>query len=326
MLIKKKGHPNIAQVIREMAKAEASDPRDAGGHAHRQADARHDPDRGRQCRFSRRPTTPSTSSMPRRSTPPLGSGAYKVGRRRAPGATSSTNASTTTGAGNLPVNAGQNNFDVIRIDFFTERQTAFEAFKKGEITLPRGVHLDHLGAGLQFPGDVQAEGQEVAVPGRAATASARAGSSIRGARSSPTRGRGWRSALAFDFEWSNRNLFFDTYDAPDVAISRSRTSRAIGHAEPEELELLEPFRAELPPEVFGEAYVPPKTDGSGTRPQAPAAGVGPLARRGLEADRQPDRRRGGRAAGDRVPDRCGSLRARPRALSSPTFELIGIEA
>ena len=27
--------------------------------------------------------------------------------------------------------------------------------------------------------------------------------------------------------------------------------------------LLEPFRGELPPEVFGEAYVPPKTDGSG---------------------------------------------------------------
>jgi microcin C transport system substrate-binding protein len=34
----------------------------------------------------------------------------------------------------LPVNVGIANFDVIRIDFFKERQTAFEAFKKGEVT------------------------------------------------------------------------------------------------------------------------------------------------------------------------------------------------
>ena len=34
----------------------------------------------------------------------------------------------------LPVNVGTNNFDIIRIDFYKERQAAFEAFKKGDIT------------------------------------------------------------------------------------------------------------------------------------------------------------------------------------------------
>ena len=39
--------------------------------------------------------------------------------------------------------------------------------------------------------------------------------------------------------------------------------KATGAPSPEELALLEPFRDKLPPEVFGEPYVPPVTDGSG---------------------------------------------------------------
>jgi microcin C transport system substrate-binding protein len=39
--------------------------------------------------------------------------------------------------------------------------------------------------------------------------------------------------------------------------------KASGPPSPEELALLEPFRAQLPPEVFGEPYSPPVTDGSG---------------------------------------------------------------
>ncbi len=52
----------------------------------------------------------------------------------------------------LPVNVGTGNFDVIRIDFFQEREAAFEAFQEGPDHLSRGVHLAHLGDRLRlFP-------------------------------------------------------------------------------------------------------------------------------------------------------------------------------
>ena len=38
---------------------------------------------------------------------------------------------------------------------------------------------------------------------------------------------------------------------------------ATGKPSPEELKLLEPFRGQIPDEVFGEPFVPPASDGSG---------------------------------------------------------------
>ena len=52
----------------------------------------------------------------------------------------------------LPVNVGSNNFDVIRIDFYTERQAAFEAFKKGDITFREEFTSITWATGLRFPG------------------------------------------------------------------------------------------------------------------------------------------------------------------------------
>ena len=73
-----------------------------------------------------------------------------------------------------------------------------------------------------------------------------------------------REALdwAFDFEWINRlkqyqrihSLFSNSEFAAQALPSRA------------ELALLEPFRAQLPPAVFGPAYVPPRMD---TSPLAP---------------------------------------------------------
>ena len=69
--------------------------------------------------------------------------------------------------------------------------------------------------------------------------------------------------LAFDFEWSNKNLFFESLQA------HAQLLRELGHEgrracrAPEELALLEPFKDKLPPEVFGEPVSPPVTDASG---------------------------------------------------------------
>ena len=51
-------------------------------------------------------------------------------------------------AKDMPFNVGRNNFDVIRIEFYRDRQAAFEAFKKGAGHLSRGVHLEDLEYGV----------------------------------------------------------------------------------------------------------------------------------------------------------------------------------
>ncbi|EBU8132070.1 ABC transporter substrate-binding protein, partial [Salmonella enterica subsp. enterica serovar Java] len=64
--------------------------------------------------------------------PPLGSGPYRMGRISA-GSSIEYERVADYWAQDLPVNRGQNNFDLIRIEFFADRDVAFEAFKKGDI-------------------------------------------------------------------------------------------------------------------------------------------------------------------------------------------------
>jgi microcin C transport system substrate-binding protein len=68
--------------------------------------------------------------------------------------------------------------------------------------------------------------------------------------------------LAFDYEWTNKNLFFSLYKRTASFFELSPL-KAGGLPPPDELALLEPFRATLRPEVFGEPVSPPVSDGSG---------------------------------------------------------------
>ncbi|MBL8894149.1 MAG: ABC transporter substrate-binding protein, partial [Rhizobiales bacterium] len=68
--------------------------------------------------------------------------------------------------------------------------------------------------------------------------------------------------LAFDFKWTNKNLFFGLYDRT-VSFFENSPLKAEGLPSPEELALLEPMRAKLRPEVFAAAAVPQESDGSG---------------------------------------------------------------
>lgn len=70
-------------------------------------------------------------------------------------------------------------------------------------------------------------------------------------------------SLALDFEWSNRNLFFNQYQRCNSYFSNSELASS-GIPQGDELELLEPFRAQLPPEVFTRAWQPPSTTPPGS--------------------------------------------------------------
>ena len=259
MLIKKDGHPNLAQVIREMVKAEAAGPETVVVTLS-----------GKQSRdtiltvaglpvFSKAFYT-ANDFLAGTLTPPLGSGAYKVGRVAAGRYIEYERVADYWGR-DLPVNAGQNNFDVIRVDFFTERQTAFEAFKKGEITFREEFTSITWAQDYNFPAIVDGKVLKSLFPGEKRPSFQGWFYNTRRAKFRDPRTRE-AIGLAFDFEWSNRNLFFDSYTRLESYFEKSDYA-ASGLPTPEELALLDPFRAELPVEVFGEAYVSPKSDGSG---------------------------------------------------------------
>ena len=73
-----------------------------------------------------------------------------------------------------------------------------------------------------------------------------------------------REALiyAFDFEWTNKTIMYGAYARTHSPFQNS-DMMANGPPSPEELALLEPFRGQVPDEVFGEPFVPPVSDGSG---------------------------------------------------------------
>ncbi len=65
--------------------------------------------------------------------------------------------------------------------------------------------------------------------------------------------------LALDFEWMNRQLFYNQYKRIYSFFNNSDMA-ATGLPSADELKLLEPLRAQLDPAVFGPAPVPPSTD------------------------------------------------------------------
>lgn len=65
--------------------------------------------------------------------------------------------------------------------------------------------------------------------------------------------------LAMDFEWMNRQLFYNLYKRVHGYFPNS-DFHAEGLPKADELALLEPLRDQLRPEVFGPAAVPPSTD------------------------------------------------------------------
>lgn len=192
---------------------------------------------------------------------PLGSGAYKVARleqgrfiefERFPGYWGK----------DLPVNIGTNNFDRVRWEYFRDRQVAFEAFKSGVITFQEEFTSRIWATGYDFPAINEGKVKKEALP-----------------KTDPTGSQGWiynlrrekfadpriREALglAFDFEWTNKNIMFSSFSRMTSYFENS-DSKAVGKPSPEELALLEPFRGQVPDEVFGEPFLPPVSDGSGS--------------------------------------------------------------
>jgi microcin C transport system substrate-binding protein len=213
--------------------------------------------------------------------PPLGSGPYKVGRVAA-GQTIEYERVLDYWGRDLPVNRGLYNFDRIRIEFYSERQAAFEAFKKGDIFYRQEFTARVWATGYDFPAlkagkVIKREFPAEKRPSMQATAINQ--------RRERFRDRRVRQAIAlcFDFEWTKRNLFYDAYERSQSSFERS-DYKAEGMPLPAELELLEPLRDKIPPEAFGEAVIQPVSDGSGRDRKLLSAASKLLAEAGWKRD------------------------------------------
>jgi microcin C transport system substrate-binding protein len=192
--------------------------------------------------------------------PPLGSGPYKI-RRLEPGRSIVFERVPDYWGADLPVNRGRYNFDVVRYEYFRDNNVALEAFKAGVYDF-RAENESKLWA-TAYTGPAFDAGLIVKeeIPHERGTGMQ---GFVFNTRRDLFKDPRVRAALgyAFDFEWTNANLFYGQYSRTESYFSNSELA-ATGLPSAAELALLEPYRDQLPDEVFTTAYEAPATDGSG---------------------------------------------------------------
>jgi microcin C transport system substrate-binding protein len=192
--------------------------------------------------------------------PPLGSGPYKVGRLE-PGRYIEYDRVKDWWGTDLPVSRGQNNFDVVRFEYYRDREVAFEGFTAKSYLFREEFTSRVWATRYDFPAVRDGRVTRDVIPD-----------------DTPSGAQGWffntrwekfkdkrlREAFiyAFDFEWTNKTIMYGAYERTHSVFQNS-DMMALNKPSPEEIALLEPFRDQVAEEVFGDPFVPPVSDGSG---------------------------------------------------------------
>ncbi|MBN8531391.1 MAG: ABC transporter substrate-binding protein [Alphaproteobacteria bacterium] len=193
--------------------------------------------------------------------PPVGSGPYKV-EKLEPGRKIVYQRDPNYWGKDLPVNKGRNNFDRVIYDYYRDETVAVEALKAGNYDF-RAENIARIwSTSYDTPAVKEGRLKKEEIRHEIPTGMQAFIYNIRRPKFSDPKVR-QALAYAFDFEWSNKQLFNNSYVRTKSYFSNSMYA-AKGVPGPEELKLLEPLRDKLPPEVFTEEYAPPKSDGSGS--------------------------------------------------------------
>ncbi|WP_392338343.1 extracellular solute-binding protein [Loktanella salsilacus] len=171
-------------------------------------------------------------------TPPMGTGPYML-------AAFDYGRSLTYGrnpnfwGADLPINLGRNNFDSIRIEYFADGDTAFEAFKAGEYTFRVENSSLSWATGYDFPGIQNGSVIKAELPNGSLPS---AQSFIFNLKRSQFQDPALREAirLMFNFEWSNETLFYGLYDRVESFWANTEME-AKGTPTPEEIAVLQPL-------------------------------------------------------------------------------------
>src|SRR6202049_592371 len=257
--LKTKGHPLILPQMRDMVKAEAAD--DATlVVTFAEKRARDVPlyvaglPIFSKAYYTTRPFDESTLDIP------LGCGPYKVGKFEINRYIEFERVRDWWGA-DLPVARGSYNFDIVRYEFYRDRDVAFEGFTARNYLFREEFTARVWATRYDFPAVKDGRVKREVLPD-----------------DTPSGAQGWfintrrdkfkdprvREALiqAFDFEWTNKTIMYGAY-ARTQSLFQNSDMMVNGPPSPEEFKLLEPFRGQVPDEVFGQPFVPPVSDGSG---------------------------------------------------------------
>ena len=192
--------------------------------------------------------------------PPLGSGPYKV-ETVDPGRAITYRLVADYWAKDLPVNVGRNNFGTIRYDYYRDATVALEAFKAGNYDIRVENVAKNWAIGYDGPALSAGLIKKREIPNHVPQGMQAFGFNTRRAIfQNPL----VRRALGylFDFEWTNKNLFYGAYTRTKSYFSNSELASS-GLPQGDELAILERFKGQVPDEVFTQAYEPPTTDGTG---------------------------------------------------------------
>lgn len=193
--------------------------------------------------------------------PPIGSGPYRVGEVK-PGRSVMLTRDPDYWGRDLPVNRGLWNFDEVRLDFYRDANSQFEAFKRGlydfrvetePLRWHSGYNFDAVKSGqvardVIRPGVPQPSEFLVFNTRRAMFADVRVREAL---------------SLLYDFEWINRNYFFGLYSHSASYFAGSELSAYGRPADERERELLRPFAGHVRADILDGSYRLPVTDGSG---------------------------------------------------------------
>lgn len=193
-------------------------------------------------------------------TPPLGSGPYTVEKSRL-GKDITYVRNPEYWARDLPTRRGMFNFERVTYKYYGDETVQLEALKAGEFDFTLVLNSKQWArdyVGPQFA-DGRIVKEELAHHNNAGMQGF-----VMNTRREKFQDRRVRRALAlaFDFAWSNRNLFYNQYTRCDSYFSNSELA-ARGVPEGQELTLLEPFRNRLAPEIFTQQWTPPDTSAPG---------------------------------------------------------------
>jgi len=192
--------------------------------------------------------------------PPLGSGPYKI-ESLDPGRSITYRRVADYWGADLPVNKGRQNVDIMRYDYYRDGTIALEAFKAGQYDIRRENSSKSWATGYDSPAMRQGLIKKEVIPNQLPSGMQGFGYNLRRPLFQDPQ---VREALgyAFDFEWSNKNLFYGSYARTRSYFDNSELA-ATGVPQGDELKILEKYRGKTPDEVFTKQYDPPKYDGSG---------------------------------------------------------------
>jgi peptide/nickel transport system substrate-binding protein len=213
---------------------------------------------------------------------PIGTGPYVVAEVRAPNFVVYKR-NPDYWAKDLPIKRGIDNFDEIRVDYYRDATSMFEAFKKGLYQVSPDGDPAQWNTAYNFPAVQQ--GRVVKETFRTGTPKGMSGF-VFNTRRAVFADPAVRAALAdlFDFEWVNHNLYYDAYVRSAGYFNDSELSSIGRPADERETALLAPYPGVVRADVMDGTYRPTVSDGSGADRKVLRAALSTLQGAGYELD------------------------------------------